>query len=296
MQEVRKIVKDKTCLKLLKGAISTTNKKGQLSNRGVPQGLSISNRLANIMLFNADQSFLTKFGAENYFRYVDDILLITKNTSSTSDFWDIAKVLKKAGLSVHSLSSNGELKSKSQICSMTAGVEYLGFNIKLGRVSVRKASLKRMYDRIAGLVTSLKYGRARSRVTFKLDLMISGCILNGKRFGWLHFFQQTDDVSQLVNLDKFVRQLLSETSKVPKDYKSKSFVKAYHEIKFNATNTKYVPNFDEASLDFKKSILTKFANLPDIDQWTIEEINAKFFILVSKMARELEQDILEPTS
>ena len=153
-----------------------------------------------------------------------------------------------------------------------------------------------MYDRIAGLVTSLKYGRARSRVAFKLDLMISGCILNGKRFGWLHFFQQTDDVSQLVNLDIFVRRLLNENPKVPKDYKSKSFVKAYHEIKFNAVNTKYVPDFDEASVDFKKSILAKFTNLPDIDQWTIEDINAKFFTLVSKMARELEQDILEPTS
>lgn len=295
MVEILKVVTDKTCLNLIKSAISTTAHKKELSKRGVPQGLSISNRLANIMLERSDEIFREKFGSENYFRYVDDILVITKVDSAVSDFSEIAKALKTAGLVVHGLDAKGVTKSKSQIRALDIGVEYLGFSLKSNRISVRKASLKRMYDRIVGLITGLKYERNFGRVSFKLDLMISGCIFKGKRFGWLHFFQQSDDVSQLVNLDRFVKRL-KVVSKIPNEHKVKSFVKAYHEIKYNSANTKYVPNFDDASLDFKKAILVKFGNSPDIELWTLEKIDSRFFSIVSKMARELEQDILEPTS
>lgn len=295
MLEIQKIVLDKNCLSMIKKAITTTSRREVKTRRGVPQGLSISNRLANIMLESADSEFCKKFGNENYFRYVDDILVITKVESANIDFEYIASVLKKSGLTVHGLTKKSGVKSKSRISTLNEGVEYLGFNIKFDKIAVRTASLKRLCDRIAGLITGLKYQRNLGRVAFKLDLLISGCILNGKRYGWLHFFQQSDDVSQLVNLDRLVTRFRSG-SIIPSTHKIKTFVRAYHEIKFNSVNTKYVPNFDKADIEFKKSLLMQFGISKDINNWTLEQVNGRFFSLISRMARELEQDILEPTS
>ena len=296
LAEITPHIEDKICLRLVRDAIKTSADKNKKSRRGVPQGLSISNCLANIMLTKVDAKLVQMFGGENYFRYVDDVVIITKATTATSDFDAVASVIKESGLVVHKLPVGGKSTSKSQICSMSDGVEYLGFRLRTAGISVRPASLRRMYDRIANQMTALSYGRAFPRVAFKTDLMISGCILNGKRYGWLHFFQQSDDTSQLVNLDRFVTALTKQNAKVPGYYQFKKFLKAYHEIRYRSETTKYIPNFDKADLGFKKETLKKFGFSPGLDEMLIEEIDLKFFSLVSKMAHELEKDVLGVTS
>lgn len=296
MKEVAAGVSDKRCQKLVRNAITTTAFAHKRSARGVPQGLSISNCLANIMLSKVDAELHQKFGVQNYYRYVDDIVILTKQVTASSDFLFVAAAMKEVGLSVHKMKSKSFPNSKSQICSLAEGVEYLGFKLTATSVSVRKSSLKRIYDRIAGQITSLKYGGSFSRFGFKLELTITGCILDGKRFGWLHFFQQSEDIGQLACLDRFIHNQLKKNSKIPQGYKPKTFVKAYHEIRFRAASTTYIPNFDVADMEYKKETLVKFGNTAGIEGWTVEEIEKRFFALVTKLAHELEQDVLGATS
>ena len=100
----------------------------------------------------------------------------------------------------------------------------------------------------------------------------------------------------MVNLDRFVSAIANQSGKVPVGYKFKKFIKAYHEIRFRSDTTKYIPNFDVVGTDFKKQILKKFGVTFGLDEMLVEEIDANFFALVSKLAHELEKDVLGVTS
>src|ERR1700690_3123816 len=79
-KEIRKKIKKGEILHLINNAISQqtvyrpdrNNKK--LTNKGVPQGLSISNILANIYMSPLDNKY-ANISTIKYFRYVDDILV-----------------------------------------------------------------------------------------------------------------------------------------------------------------------------------------------------------------------------
>lgn len=194
-------------LHLIGDAISAPTGGKQLATLGIPQGLSISNILSSIYLESFDEKFLEKY---DYFRYVDDILVLSKEDQAEVVFDDIRRSLNGLGLKCHKLGKQG----KSQISNVQEGVEYLGYFISLSRIAVRKSSYTRMIENLLAVLTSFKHAdhkkKSEERLIWRLNLKITGCIFNGERYGWVFFFSQVDDLKQISRLDSFVKKELSE--------------------------------------------------------------------------------------
>lgn len=288
-------IRKNQAIALITSAIETTNQKATKATCGVPQGLSISNLLSNLFLIDLDTKFEDAIGLEKYFRYVDDILAITPLESAEPVFNSIKSELAERKLSVHPL---GAQKGKSHICPITDGIDYLGFTITPSKISIRKSSIARMYNTISAVITLAKHGKNVGRMRWKLDLKITGCILRGKRYGWLHFFHQTEDTIQLAQLDAFVNNMLRGISGLPADYFPKRFIKAYNEIRFRSSMTDYIPNFDaferEDHVKFLSVMSPRVAN--GIDSKSDTEVEQLFFKEISRQVSELERDLLEVSS
>lgn len=261
------------------GDVKTTNEVG------VPQGLSVSNILSSIYMMRIDESARARF---HYYRYVDDILVVCKASEASRHFKWLNGRLLKSNLKCHPLVEG----SKSKIVPLSRGVDYLGYHITPQLVSVRKSSYRRMMTTIMSLMTSAKYNANQKRLLVKLNLKITGCILNDKRYGWMFFFSMTQDVRQLKRLDGFVWRLWKRLN-MPGQGRPKTFVKAYHEIRFNMAKSKYIPRFDDYSLDKKMQLIADLQglDLENIRNWTEEKINNTFRRLVRREVSELEKDL-----
>lgn len=95
-------------LTLIQKAITTEIGKSGKPTVGVPQGLSISNLLANIYLYRFDMQ-MKKFAINlnfHYFRYVDDILIITLQSNAGDILKLVRSELRKDKLEAHELSAS----------------------------------------------------------------------------------------------------------------------------------------------------------------------------------------------
>ncbi|WP_237757562.1 reverse transcriptase domain-containing protein, partial [Enterobacter hormaechei] len=172
--------------------------------RGVPQGLSISNILAEIALQNIDAEIE---GIKDiwYKRYVDDILVLTP-IGRASDLANlIIDKLKNIGLSPHPLEEEG---SKSVVGILSVPFNFLGYEISDKGISIKKDSILRFESSLAKIFTAYRHAlvRAESKkekekalayCQWKLNLRITGCIFNGKRMGWVAYFSQISTTTQL---------------------------------------------------------------------------------------------------
>lgn len=288
MKRIRARTKHTRLQNLIGRAISTpTGDRKELNERGVPQGLSISNVLSSIYMMKIDGEARAKFP---YFRYVDDVLIICRSEDAEKNFHSTTKQFLKAGLTCHPLGT------KSKIVPLSKGVEYLGYHLSPNRVSVRDSSYRRMMENIMSVITAGKYKAQPHKTLLKLNLKITGCIMNGKRFGWMFFFSMTEDLKQLQRLDRFVEQQWRKAN-LETPGKPKKFVKAFHEIRFNASKTKYIPSFDEYTVEKKMEMISVMLGIEisTIQDWTAERINSKFWYLVRREVADLEKD-LTPTS
>ncbi len=77
---------------------------------------------------------------------------------------------------------------------------------------------------------------------------------------------------------------------IEKEYKAKKFVRAYHEILNNRTDTKYIPNFDLFDCEDKRLLLRDVFSL-DISGWDEVKIEIYFKRKIYKSIKELEKDI-----
>ena len=289
LKAIRRRTNSKIILDLVRKAVSTRTGEasfGPPNEVGIPQGLSISNILSSIYMNRFDDKatdYLT------YYRYVDDILVICKTIDSINIYEMLRDDLHKIGLISHKLEDN----SKTKIVKLTRGVEYLGYYIRPGRISVRKSSFRKIMTSIISLISgSKRSSSSRQSVLFKTNLKITGCIFNENRLGWMFFFSMTDDLSQLKRLDSFVEAAWDKAN-LSKLGRPKSFVKAYHEIRFRLDRTKYIPKFDEYDLGKKIDVVAALSNfnVEDIVLWGAEEIEAKFRSLLQRQVAELEKDV-----
>lgn len=295
LEKVRRVVKDERVLYLIYKALKTTTGSSK-AEKGVPQGLSISNILSGIYLSDLDKRFKSRY---KYFRYVDDVLVICESAEAQLIFAELRKAFSGLGLRCHPLGPG----SKSQVCSVEKGVDYLGFHLCENSISVRESSYRRMMENILSVLTSHKHGRnhykAESSLVFRLNLKITGCIFEYKRYGWMFFFSQMDDVAQLARLDKFVREELRARGLRHLEGEIKRFTRSYHEIRKNLTDTTYVPKFDEMGISHKAKVLAE-ANGVFVDEYAAKlsevEIEARFRDLIHIETKGLERDLIEVIS
>jgi RNA-directed DNA polymerase len=286
MKRLRARIRTPHLLDLIEAAIKTPT--GDASSRsllGVPQGLSISNILSAIYMVRFDALMHSRYP---YFRYVDDIVVVCKTVVALKVFSVIAAELMKIGLQCHEIAHG----SKSKIVPLSSGVDYLGYHLKPGVVSVRKSSYRRMMDAIMGVLTASKYSNNNKRVLIRLNLKITGCISDGKRFGWMFFFSMTTDVNQLRRLDRFVQRAWLHAG-MEKYGRPKTFVKTYHEIRYRLNETKYIPRFDTYSLNEKAKLIAdmRAISIFDVMSWPEDRIERTFAKIVLKEISQLENDV-----
>jgi hypothetical protein len=274
-------------------AVSTPTGSTSAPNpRGVPQGLSISGALSALYMLRFDRLQLSR--NENYFRYVDDILLICRTKTADDSLKAISRSLSSRGLIAHKKGVAG----KTEIKPVSESVDFLGYRICIDKVSIRASSYRRMFKNLLKVITDYRYRKDNERLIFRLNLKITGCVVDGRRRGWMMFFSHTEDVSQLAYLDAFITRQLARVS-FPSNRTSsiKRFVKSYHEIRFNLAESEYIPNLDDFERADKIRAIVALSNKSeeDVAAWDDQHVDQEFSRLISREVHDLEADVGSPS-
>jgi len=203
---LRKRIKSKLILALLKRAIKTPtvpsnykkiNKDEYKREFGVPQGLSISNILANIYLEGIDEK-LGRLGLK-YFRYVDDILHFLDDEKPDEIENTIKDELEKIKLEIN--------ESKTECYLTDRGFDYLGYKLSLPKVSIKDNNVDRFLTSVAAKFSTYTHNAVSQRKKFTwltkeiqmkvfiddLNEKLSGALSDNRRYGWLFYFLEIND-------------------------------------------------------------------------------------------------------
>jgi len=286
----------KKTLELINKAIQTSTVTSKSENNkivlGIPQGLSISNILAAIYLQKIDKE-ISKSNNFQYFRYVDDILILCQFKDSKQLADKLIVDFSKIDLEIYDPTDGS---GKSIIGSFKNNdFNYLGYSFKnFGKysVSVREESIAKIKNSLVSIFTSYKYSNSKNKnqdfLLWRLNLRITGCILENKCKGWLFFFAEIDDKSLLHQLDAHVKHL---QERFGVDLLPKKFMRTFHEIKYHKYQTNYIPNFDKYTLKDKQEVLAKVFH-QIVDELSTDDIEYRFKKYVTRESRELLEDIL----
>jgi len=265
--------------------VSKRNENNRI-NKGVPQGLSISNILANIYFSQIDKKYSDKSNIR-YFRYVDDILILGKCNELEMIRGEIENDCNNIDLKIHR--DNTE---KSTLCSIIDGFMYLGYEFKNQKVSVRKKSIDHLRESIIKLFTNYKYSNHQNikHLKWTIDLRITGCIFNDTKYGWLFFFSQINDIQLLKSLDQFINKLIIRFNINPSEISFKKFTRSFHEITKNISNTSYIPKFDKYNISEKRRILR---DIFEIKKSLMNSSNIEYLFnkMIYKTVKDLEKDL-----
>ena len=186
---------DENILNLITKAIKQTTVDEKTSNKerikynnnvGVPQGLSISGLLAEIYVNDLE----VKYNSNNklkFFRYVDDILILCNKDELENIMNNLKSDFTDLKLTIHKFEKNS---TKSSYGNKDDIYEFLGYKFENELISVRNSSVQKMYTNISKLFTLYKNEKKYSKDYFitRLNLKITGCIIENKKYGWISFF------------------------------------------------------------------------------------------------------------
>lgn len=292
---LRKKIRKKEILSLISNAIKTPTvekskgRKNSLNNQGVPQGLPISNILANIYFQPIDKKYSNK-DLMKYFRYVDDILILCRFPDIKNIYEQIHDDCEELGLNLHTDDDNSE---KFRSCLIANGFAYLGYVFNNKEITVRKKSIEHLRESIIKIFTKYKYSQKHNinRLKWAIDLRITGCIFKDTKYGWLFFFSQINDFKLLNSLDHFVKKQSRRYGIDPSAVTFKRFVRAFHEITKNLRNTNYIPNFDTLSISEKRIKLRDILGVENEYMKPDNEIEYLFSRKIYIAVKELEKDL-----
>ncbi len=290
--QIRKKIRNKDIIKLINCAItqSTVDKsiknKNEQNSIGVHQGLSISNILANIYFLPIDKKY-SKKDSLKYFRYVDDILILCNFNNIVNIKEEFIEDCKELELELHS-----DDTEKFESCLISNGFTYLGYVFNSAVITVRKKSIDHMRETIIKLFTNYKYSDNHdiNKLKWVIDLRITGCIFNETKYGWLFFFSQINDFQLLNSLDHFIKKQMIRFGIDSSKIKFKRFIRTFHEITKNLSNTSYIPNFDKILISDKRIILRDIFGLKTKNMKS-DEIEYHFNRNIYKTVKDLEKDL-----
>lgn len=292
-------------LALLTSAVETATvpeskggKGSKPNKKGVPQGLSISNVLAEITLQAVDTVFKSR--SDIWFRrYVDDILILAPLGTASVVAKEVTESLSELGLEVHAPGLSG---SKSKIASLSESFTFLGYEIREGEVSIRRESVLKFEASLASIFTGCNYRIAKARndaekanaialCQWKLNLRITGCIFEGRRLGWVFYFSQITNTARLRAVNRTIETLIRRFHLVGK-IKPKSLIKTYYEsARKDKLSHKYIPNFDTMLPVEQRRILSLLLGESRIRKLSDSSVGSLFKMKISVAVRELEADL-----
>jgi len=251
------------------------------SEKGVPEGLSISNILADIYLIDMDKYF-NSISSLHYCRYVDDILILCNE----KDVEHLKREVENR-LTGIKLYLNEEKLDSGKI---DKGFYYLGYSFNGKQVSVRDTAIDKFEHSMEKLFLDYSRKKINKKLfEWKLNLKITGCVFENNKYGWVFFYSQMNDIALLKKLDWLVRKLCKRFDVDSTDMDIKSFLKTYFEIKYNVSNSSYFISIHKLTIEEKIKIIKEIYsnNIPDTEQ----EINNVFSELIIRDLRSLEKDI-----
>ncbi|WP_066173580.1 reverse transcriptase domain-containing protein [Bacillus marinisedimentorum] len=306
-EKLKKKIKKAEILSLINRAITTqtvsngessTNK--EIITQGVPQGLSISNILANIYLHDLDLKFSNRNDFK-YIRYVDDIVILCTDDNLETVYNEVKYELE----GIYSLPLNVDKEKKGVI--NRDGFDFLGYAFKgsskgVTKLSVKEANKKRFENSIVKIFAKYKHSdnMSKEQFIFTVNNKVTGSIsskINGDenrefKYGWLFYFSQLEDTGFLYHLDWFVGELLRKFHLGHIDEtKIKSFVKAFYEIKYNVKESDYLHRPDILTVEERRDLLNNTFNVPIYHLQTTNSVEKLYRKLVYKPIIEYEKDI-----
>ncbi|MFA6101396.1 MAG: reverse transcriptase domain-containing protein [Victivallaceae bacterium] len=276
-----------------------------LTSKGVPQGLAISNILANIYMQDFDK--LGEVLSTKYQRYVDDIIVICPKSS-------ISKVLHCLHIEIAKLGLEFNADKTEIGCIGSDAFDFLGYRIsKDSYISVRESSIQRLIKSIARklvyadhhrdnfleLHTRLKPNAYKTVLMEDLNERITGAVSDKRLYGWLFYFSQITDLALLHKLDRIVGKLCMRciTLDKKKPIKVKSFVKTFreiHQMRINKDfNSEYIPNYNNFDFRRQRQFLRFRGLLADKKRYSQKEINDIFVKTITARVKSLDMDIKE---
>jgi RNA-directed DNA polymerase len=267
--------------------------------KGVPQGLAISNILASIYMEDVDKPMRTMGVA--YYRYVDDVLMFGSQDAVQNALKTLGTRLKYRGLALHDAASG-----KTQVAKLSAPFGYLGYTFKWPVITVRGATVERFLQSIAAKFSDYTHNKARRLEKFKyltdarvaeiflmeLNERLTGAISEKKRYGWIAYFNQITDLSLLHRLDKTIVGLFSRLADfkgvAPKDLCKLS--RSYFEMKFNPEGG-YVRNYDKiVTLTEMVKFLVERGRIGPLEALTDEQVNDRYEKYVAHILSAMHSD------
>jgi len=268
---------------------------------GVPQGLAVSNILANIYIHKCDGKF--ENSSLIYLRYVDDLLFVVRQENEESIRSTVDNELQALSLDLN--------EDKTFFGSIDKGVDYLGYYIKFPTVSINKSTVERFLRSLSALFSA--YGNRGTKMyptedpnlahelfVSEVNEKITGAISENRRYGWLFYFLETDDFTLLHTIDfiirdKFCKRLKRNPGPVPISEAIKKLSKAYYHAKYHLQSG-YIHNYDKydtihKQLDYLK--LWGFIKQDEENTYSEEDIERLFKRARNKRLSDLESDVGE---
>ncbi|MGY1825986.1 reverse transcriptase domain-containing protein [Blastococcus sp. SYSU DS0541] len=298
LKELGAAIRKQEILRVVRRAIATPTapdhapRPRALLTSGVPQGLSISNLLAEAYMRPVDRA-MSGTPSLSYHRFVDDILILCSAADALVADASCRAALAGVELSAHPSTPGG----KSEIGSISDGFNYLGYTFSTQGVSVRQSSIVRLESHLASIHTAWRQDLARGmsrtaahqRFLWHRNLTITGCIFQGVASGWIQYFRQLDDLTLLKRLDATVTRLGLRYGVAPTP-RPKTFMRAYWAIKHpRSRSTAYIPNFD---LYETRQMVQELESMgTSTSGMTEHQVKDTFYRIVSTAVRDLEHDI-----
>lgn len=290
LKKVKKKVRKVEAIHFLEEAISTETiarigspPSRSRNKRGVPEGLSISNILADIYLSDFKEKICSIYDVR-FYRYVDDILILC-NALEAGKIKDFCVTTLKSD---YALDAN---EKKTMYGEIAKGIPFLGYMFFDKKVGICPSAEEKLEASIEELFRLRKRQIISQQVfAWRLNLRITGCILDSKKYGWLFYYSQLTDLSILFHLDWLIEHLFSRYGfEKPKDIKK--FVRTYHEITKNVSNSSYIVNVDRYSIEEKAGILSKVYGQMSFDKKDVQIVDNLFKATMFKEVQKLEYDI-----
>jgi hypothetical protein len=269
------------------------------TDRGVPQGLAISNILAAIYMQEVDDA-MTGIGV-TYYRYVDDVLIYGEREPVHKAYKSLRARLRWRGLGLHPLGS-----SKTQIVPLRDSFTYLGYVFNWPEITVRTSTRERFLQGIAAMFSEFVHEKKfklaryayltedRLKEIFMLELneRISGAISGNRRYGWIAYFNQITDLLLLHQLDRAIEKMfkrLDEFANVAPP-QLKRLGRAYYEMKYRP-EAGYVHNYDQITTRAQKlEFLTRRGRIAPHEVLTDAEIDSRFEAYRNRVLADMHAD------
>jgi RNA-directed DNA polymerase len=231
----------------------------QRNIQGVPQGLPISNLLAEIALKDFDD--IVNSAPFFYERYVDDILILgLPSAVRNQDPWAL---LARHGFGLNRQKTTPQDSPRA----LSDGFDFLGYHISNTGIAPKAQSVQTLCSTLAGQFAAFRKDRFRGpartsdsdrRKAFIEDLnfRITGAVSEKQRYGWLAFYSAITRLESLYQLDAVVASLIRRSQDYAggKPAELKTFARAFFEMKHRPERG-YVFNYDNMTLQAQMEYL-----------------------------------------